>query len=508
MQQGDPHSASSLLAQVVNGAPGVPEYHFNYGLVLQALEQHFAAIEQFGTATRVRPEGRFLWLALALSHAALRNFPAAVAAQERALDLDSAAAADWLAAAEYYFMAGRYDDARQAVGKARELGSHDARGDFVEARCAAVAGDDDTALELLQRAVDIRPGFGEAWDMLLDLTPRDEILALADSCEALAGDVATSPRDRLILRYTVGRAHQRLGDHARAWRHFEEANQRQNDEAAQQGKAYERVGNDRFLAWAQAECDGQAETASITEDQPIFIVGLPRSGTSLVERIVSNLDGVTMGGDSEALEHVIALYYDAMARGGSLPLRELQAAHWDELAASYWLAQAGPKGRVTDATPGNFRHVGMLCSMFPEAPVIHVRRDPRDVALSIYAHMFPDSHTYATDLGDLAHYCSFERRLMAHFAATFPERIIEVDYESLVADLENESRRIVEFCGLDWRAECLDVHERHPVDVTFGAQQLHEPVNADGVGRWRNYEEFLAPFVEACTANEVPLRSD
>ncbi|MEJ2129629.1 MAG: sulfotransferase [Woeseiaceae bacterium] len=508
LQQGNPHSASDLLEQVVHSAPGVPEYHYNYGLVLQQLEQHYAAIEQFNAATIVRPEGRFLWLGLARSLAAVHNYAGAVTAQERVIDSDSATAADWTTAADYYFMAGRYDDARRAVDKARELGRNDPRNEYVEACCAAIAGDDDTERELLRKAVDLRPGFAEAWDRLLDLVPQEEVLALADTCEGLSGDAATPARDKLILRYTLGRAYERLEDYDRAWRHFENANQRQQDEAAANGNAYDRVGNDRFLSWAKTEYDEQGTAASASDDRPIFIVGMPRSGTSLAERIVSNLDGVTMGGESEALEHVSGLYYSALARGESAPLRELQSGHWDELAAGYWHTRAGARGVLTDNTPANFRHVGMLCRMFPSASVIYMRRDPRDAATSLYTHMLPDRDAYATDLGDLAHYCGFSLRLMAHFANVFPDRIIEVDYESLVTDTESESRRIAEFCGLEWQADCLDAGHRQPADVTFRGRQMRQRLATNDIGHWRNYREHLAMFVEACAVNEVPLRDD
>jgi hypothetical protein len=243
-------------------------------------------------------------------------------------------------------------------------------------------------------------------------------------------------------------------------------------------------------------------------DQPVFIVGMPRSGTTLVESIVGGLDGVTTGGESEALEFVATRYYNAFGAGQAKPVRELLAQDWDELADGYWRLQTTKQCRLTDKMPTNFRHVGLICRMFPNAPIIYVRRDPRDVALSIYSRKFADGHAYATDLDSLAHYYSLSQQLMSHWQQLHPDRIIDIEYEQLVADPEAQTRSIAEFCGLSWRPECLEFHRRHNASYTFSELQVREPLNAKGIGRWRNYSTALVPFIDACVANGVQLRDN
>ena len=407
-------------------------------------------------------------------------------------------------------MAHRPEDALVQVGRARELGSNDPLGYFIEARCARLAGDDDTMLEALQQAIDIRPGYGDAWQYLLEVTEQEKLLSLATDCEGLAGDAATATTDRAKLAYVSGQAYERLGEYENAAAQFQLANQRQRESAEQQGKAYDPESGERYLAWAESEFDGQGTAAPDTpvDTQPIFIVGMPRSGTTLVERILGELDGVTTGGESEALELVTSRYYRAAANGQWPRIADLQPSHWDELAAEYWRTQLTAQGRVTDKMPTNFRHVGMICRMFSNAPVIYMRRDPRDVAWSIYSRYFAPGHRYATDLENIAHYYSLSSRLMEHFRVLHPNRILEVRYEDLADSPEELTQELAGFCGLDWRPECLAFHERAHASYTFSELQVREPLNKKGIGRWRNHAVALAPFVDACVAHGVELQDN
>jgi tetratricopeptide (TPR) repeat protein len=510
MQQGDLGSAKNLLKEAVRAAPGVPEYRFNYGCVLEKLDQHFAAVEQFEIASRQQADSKVIWIALARALGNICHYPAAIRAQEHALGLGTATDAEFLKYADLLFMARRPDDARRAIDKARQLSTADPRSFFLEARCERIAGNSDTERQLLQKAIDLRPGYGEAWQFLLELTPDDQLQAVADDCDNLARDVATSPRDKLLLRFTTGRAYERLGQYELAFEQFADANRRQRADAEAREKGYDRSANEQYLDWVRQEFDGRGSQASSTpvDEQPIFVLGLPRSGTTLVECILGGLDGVTPGGESEALEFVTTQYYNAMASGQSPAIRQLEPRHWDELADYYWRVQTSKKCHLTDKMPSNIRHVGMLCQMFPDAPVIFVRRDPRDIAVSIYSRMFPDGHAYATDLENIAHYHSFADKLLAHWQHAYTDRIFVVDYEALVADPERQSRRLAEFCGLEWQASCLNFHERQHANYTFSELQVREPLNTKGVGRWRNYEQALAPFIDACIAYGVRLRDN
>ena len=133
------------------------------------------------------------------------------------------------------------------------------------------------------------------------------------------------------------------------------------------------------------------------------------------------------------------------------------------------------------------------------------QRDPRDVGLSIYSRYFSDAHYYATEFGNLAHFIGASQRLMAHWKTVYPARIFDLEFEQLVAESERQTRRLAQFCDLDWQPNCLDFHKRVDASYTFSEAQVREPLNAKGIGRWRNYAELLAPFIDALVANDVRL---
>jgi tetratricopeptide (TPR) repeat protein len=378
---------------------------------------------------------------------------------------------------------------------------------YLQARCESIAGNHDAERQLLQDAIAAKPDFGSAWEQLLSTTAQDQLEAFAKDCIAQATDAPTSANDKAILLYTAGRAFDQLGEFEQAFDQFDSANECQRGAARERGLAYDKEDVEDYIRQVQqdfTEPQGAA-TSSGADHQPIFIVGMVRSGTSLVEQILGGLDGVTMGGEADAVEVLTSKYYWSLNRGQAKPPGELDAADWDEFAAEYWQLQTVHESRVTDKAPLNFRHIGMMCAMFPDAPIIYVRRDPRDVALSIYSRYFSDAHYYATDPGNIVHFIGASRKLMKHWQHVFPERIIELEYEQLVADPENETRRLAEFCGLKWQASCLDFHERGDASYTFSAAQVREPLNAKGIGRWHHYADRFAPFIDAFAANDVAL---
>lgn len=475
-----------------------------------ALGHHYSACDTLTKASSIAPQSKPVWLALSRTIGRLRDFKAAISAYRRALDIEPNTAKDFLGFADLLLMAKQPDAAMQALGEARQLGIDDPDADYIEARCERAKGDMARTHELLQQAIDKRPTYGHAWQFLLETTPDAELRSFADACERDAIALATRPKDLSSLCYASGGALERLHEFGGAFAYFDRANSAQREDANARGVRYERSKADAYIVRMQAEFStlrSGANPVSIDE-QPIFIVGMPRSGTTLVERILGGFEGIRMGGESESVEQIAARYYWEINRGRARPVAALTAADWDGLQDLYWRLQTEPRSRVTDKMPTNHRHIGLMQGMFPESPIIYMRRDPRDVGLSIYSREFPDGHPYATDLEDIAHCIAHSERIMAMWKALYPDNILEIDYEELVANPVPETQKLARFCGLEWRPDCLDFHKRTDASFTFSEVQVRQPLNAKGIGRWRQYAESLMPFRKALVAHGVSIRDN
>jgi len=234
---------------------------------------------------------------------------------------------------------------------------------------------------------------------------------------------------------------------------------------------------------------------------PVFVVGMPRSGTTLVEQILASHPDVFGAGE--------LLYVQDLILGGfagkdyPVDLAPLGAAGLTAFGGYYAVrlkALAPEAKRIVDKLPANFRHLGLLHLALPQAKIIHVGRDPRDTCFSCYANLFASGLNYAYDLGELGRYHKAADDLMAHWRAVLPEgAMLDVRYETLIADFETEARRLFEFCGLDWNDAVLRFYETKRAIRTKSEFQVRRPLYTSSIGRWRPYERWLGPLFDALT---------
>ena len=231
----------------------------------------------------------------------------------------------------------------------------------------------------------------------------------------------------------------------------------------------------------------------VADETPVFVVGMPRSGTTLVEQIVSSHPLVAAGGEREYWVRN-GRTWEESGEGG------LTEAAIHRLATDYLaeLRRVAPDAaRVTDKLPYNFLWIGLIHLALPNARIVHCRRHPVDTCLSIYFTHFARRANFGSDRGDLV--CEYRQyeRLMAHWRAVLPaDRFLDVDYETLVADQEAGTRRLIEFCGLAWDDACLRPEGNRRVVMTASSWQARQPVYRSSVARWRNYEEWLGELRE------------
>jgi len=274
--------------------------------------------------------------------------------------------------------------------------------------------------------------------------------------------------------------------------------------------ARSRIPYDEAAALAAIDRARQAFTAEFVRawqgvgdpsTRPIFIVGMPRSGTSLIEQILASHSGVTGAGELPLFEQVVAEVGSVATDAANFPdiVHHLSEQHFRQIGQRYLagiqrLAPAAVK--VIDKMPTNFLFAGLIHLALPNAIIIHAVRDPLDTCLSMFSKLFRDGNFQAYDLAELGRYYRSYQTLVAHWRQVLPAgRMLDVRYEDLVANPEGQARRIVDRCGLSWEPRCLDFHQTERVVRTASAVQVRKPIFTSSIGRWRAYQPFLGPLL-------------
>ncbi|HHH44500.1 MAG TPA: sulfotransferase, partial [Gammaproteobacteria bacterium] len=259
-----------------------------------------------------------------------------------------------------------------------------------------------------------------------------------------------------------------------------------------------------------AHCDpgvwNDIPSAKNSSECPVFVVGMPRSGTTLVEQILASHPLVHGAGELRAVEDMARTLFPGNRYQSSYPdgfgsISE----HTLERYATLHLRQlenlSGAASRVVDKCPHNFMHLGLVSSLFPGAKIIHIARDPLDTCISIYFQLFTPQHAYACDLERLGRYYSIYRHLIAYWNSVLSIPILNIQYEHLVAEPEKISRSLVEFCGLEWNDRCLEFHATKRDVNTPSYGQVRQPVYTRSVSRWKHYREYLRPLMDSLEAS-------
>ena len=313
-------------------------------------------------------------------------------------------------------------------------------------------------------------------------------------------DAAPAPSGtRRDLLFRLGALHEHAGDYDRAFAAFRAAHAELP--YRWDADAYDHAVDEVCSNWS-ADFLRAAPRATADASHLVFIVGMPRSGTSLVEQILAAHPQVAAGGE---LPHLaVAAHQASPTPGDVIPFRRYTGALREPVVTAlgrhYLDAVAGlavNAVRVTDKMPANHALLGLVALALPGARVIHCRRDPRDTCVSCYTTPLWDSLQYVGDLSHLGRYARAEAKLMAHWKAVLTLPIHTVDYEALVAEPERESRALIAFAGLSWDDACLRPHEAKRFVDTASAMQVREPVYASSVARWRRYERHLGPLLAA-----------
>ncbi|MDB5421135.1 MAG: hypothetical protein JWR59_1082 [Brevundimonas sp.] len=348
-------------------------------------------------------------------------------------------------------------------------------------------GERDAARAAYQRALAVSPP-SSAPLALARLANATRFTEAADPLIAQLKAALSAPSagdaDRAELGFALGRALDEVEAYDEAFVAYAAAN---TASRAATGARYDRAAQEAFVDHSIAAYAAPVRAAGAT-DAPVFILGMFRSGSTLVERILSAHSGVISGGELPLLPRVvggITPYPDAVATASPEAIQTWRQTYLDGLHA----ARPG-EGLVTDKRPDNFLHVGLIKTLFPDARIIHTVRDPLDVGLSNFFLHLDRSMAHAMDLSDIAHWLQQHDRLMAHWKTLYPD-ILTVDYDALVADPRPAIESVLAYCGLDWEDAVLDFHKAGGAVRTASVWQIRQPLYRKSSGRWRNYESHL-----------------
>ena len=479
------------------------EARLNLAEVASQFARYPLALEQYHRLTELEPENRGLWGRLAEMLFECSHHREAVEAFRKSLVGRKATPEDHITLGRLLLYARDLKAATRELEQGVALDPTIGEGYSTLGRIATIAGDPEVAQAHLETALERNPGLIEAHFYYSRVAGRAADDPVLEQLEAIKETPSLSPSDRVNLGFALGNFYERLGDYDRAFANFAAAN-----EAAEQLAV---AGSYRFNAELETKLlkrvadwfsgpflEAAGDFGSISE-KSVFVIGMPRSGTTLLEQIMashSRVEGLGELDDVQILHREFLREMDD-ANGARLEsLMKEKAAGW----ATRYLKE-GVSGadadRVVDKMPVNFLYAGFIRAMFPKARIIHIHRNPMDTCISIFTNKFSKAYNYARSLESLGFYYRLYDGLMAHWRQAMTGSYMEIRYEELVADQEAQSRRLIDFLGLEWEDACLDFHKTKKQIFTFSSSQVRKPMNPSSIDRWRRYEEHLKPLREA-----------
>ncbi|HLY57501.1 MAG TPA: sulfotransferase [Stellaceae bacterium] len=485
--------------------PDLAENHFIAGKVLEALGRTDPAIGALSRATELEPTRVDLHNALGRLHQLAHRPDKAVQCHRRAVELqpDYALGHSYLASALQDIR--DYAGAEAAYRRALELrpDMHITWNGF--GIMLRALGRFDEAIAAFRRAIEISPDLGVAHRNLATVQKAAAEASEMAEMETILADTSLSLDARAQAGLGLGKWYDDMERYDEAFERYQRANHLTRQAEIREGKKFEptalRAEVDRIIEVFTPEFF-QARRAWGTEtDLPVFIVGLFRSGTTLTEQVAASHPLVFGAGELNEVRqitHKLSLRPENAPEWQEDMVRKVAAAH---LARLQFLGNGAV--RVVDKNPDNVFSLGLIATMYPGARVIFCHRDGRDSALSCFFQGFSRSQSFASDLADCGRRWIETERLADHCRAAIPLRFHEVHYEAMVADLEGEARRLIEFLGLDWDPACLAFHETERSVKTASTWQVRQPLYNTSVGRWRHYERHIGPLLEVFAATGV-----
>ena len=529
-QLGQADAAVEEFHTAIDIEPDAERVHNNLGVVLEAMGRLDDAIPSFRRSLELAPEQAEVNNNLGAAMHAQGQFQEAEQYLLAAARIDPSIANVQYNLSRLFLDQGKLDAAMSSARKAIELNPRypdyfinlgavqravgDIQGSLSSLRAAValdaghamalndmgvsllVLGRFDEAESSFRRALDAEPTLAMAHENLAKSRRfGDDDRKQIEYVEALASTASQTDVGQSHLHFALSKMFDDIGEYERAFQHAQSGNALEHKPMAfdaDAGRSFVERSRGVFDAAFVEEKSGLGNPS----DAPVFIVGMLRSGTTLVEQIFASHPAIYAGGELEFFRGIARQLPERLDDGQPYPecLQTLDAETIGDLSTTY-LEQlrrhSGEAERYTDKNPLNFQHLGLIMLVFPNARIIHCRREPMDLCLSIYLQHFAERHDFAYDFADIAEYHRQYEQLMAHWHSVFPGRIHDVQYEDLVANFESVSRGMLEYLGLEWDENCLEFHRTARSVGTASHWQVRQPLYTRSVERWRHYEPYL-----------------
>lgn len=458
--------------------------------VLSRLDQYDDAEASINEALKREPDSARAYLSLATIRDRLNNLEGAIKALDRGLELSTDLIALHIKKGMIYFFDNQVDEGLKHINHALDLAPHNGQALHNKAELLVATNRNDEALEIVRKMIELKTNLPGAYSTLSSLkkfkSEEDEDFIAMKELGKTIGKYGT--HTGIVFHYALSDVYEQIGNYEEAFKYLEmasEARAKSLPRAIEERVCNPKLVKARYTKDALEQLDG----LGYKSDVPVFIIGMPRSGTTLTEQIISSHPDVFGAGELREITDMLSnnpiLTKENVAEIGEEYVKRVKEKDL-----------TGKALRITDKMPANFVQMGYILSILPNAKIIHCRRNPIDTCLSCYKQNFARGQYFSYRQEDLATEYENYLEIMEHWREVLPGRFLEINYEDTVGDFEAQARKLIDFIDLEWDDACLAPHKQKRAIMTASKGQVTKPVYKTSVEKWRRYEEQLQPLVE------------
>lgn len=511
-----PEEALQLLAKVITLKPNYADAHQNIGNAFLLLENYEKAELAYNNTLNLSPNNPAALLGMARVYKEMDLFEQATELAQRSLMLSTDKAESYALLGDIHTKNGEYTEAENYYNQALTSDPDSTSAVLGKGQIQMELGKISEAEKSFKHAMQIDPKEISPYILIAQakkITKNSDVLKRLKN--ELTNSTTMMPTRALSLHFALGKAYDDINEYDQAFTHFSEGCRIKRSRIQYDANQQDLIRQNICQIFTEEKIKQLAGNGN-PDSTPIFVLGMPRSGTTLVETILASHPLVSPGGELRHLLETVNL--PNAASGLNYPLNLLNMNVEDiNLMAEHYLnkikALTPDAIHITDKMPANFLALGLIHLMLPNAKIIHVKRNPMDVCLSGFTKLFNNSQYHSYDLTEMGRYYVNYAKVMEHWRTVLPQNaFFEIEYEQLVQDKENQIKKMLTYCQLEWHDDCMTSHKTERSVKTASITQVRQPVYTSSVERWRHYEKHLQPLFNAlgeyADVNKSPITPD